>query len=162
VPDIYQGAELWDCNLVDPDNRRPVDFELRRRLLSEIRLLPVAEILNRHAEGLPKLFLLQRVLSTRRRFAEAFGFKGDYRPLAAEGERSGHLVAFMRGGQVVTLAPRWVVGLGGDWRKTVIELPAGTWENVFSGERLSGGPQELVRIFAQFPVALLVCEGGLQ
>jgi len=162
VPDIYQGAELWDCNLVDPDNRRPVDFELRRRLLSQIRSLPVAEILNRHADGLPKLFLLQRVLSTRRRFAEAFGFKGDYRPLAAEGERSGHLVAFMRGGQVVTLAPRWIVGLDGDWRKTVIELPAGTWKNVFSGERLSGGTQELVRIFAQFPVALLVCEGGLQ
>ena len=162
VPDIYQGTELWDRNLMDPDNRRPVDFELRRRLLAEIGTLPVAEILNRHAEGLPKLFLLQRVLSARRRFAEAFGPKGDYRPLAAEGERSDHLVAYMRGGQVVTLAPRLVVGLNGDWRNTVIELPAGTWKNVFSGERFSGGTQELSRMLARFPVALLVREGGIQ
>jgi (1->4)-alpha-D-glucan 1-alpha-D-glucosylmutase len=162
VPDIYQGTELWDCNLMDPDNRRPVDFACRRRLLAEIGMLPLAEILKRHAEGLPKLFLLQRVLSTRRRYAEAFGPTGDYRPLAAEGERSSHLVAFMRGGQVVTLAPRLVVGLDGDWRKTVMELPAGAWKNVFSAERFSGGKQELAWIFARFPVALLVREGGIR
>ena len=162
VPDIYQGTELWDLNLMDPDNRRPVDFELRRRLLAEIGSLPVSEILDRHAEGLPKLFLLQRVLSARRRFAEAFGRKGDYRPLAGEGERSGHLVAYMRGGQAVTLAPRRVVDLNGDWRNTVVELPAGTWKHVFSGERFSGGTQELSRMFAQFPVALLVRAGGIQ
>jgi (1->4)-alpha-D-glucan 1-alpha-D-glucosylmutase len=162
VPDLYQGAELWDRNLVDPDNRRPVDFELRRRLLSEINTLSVVEMLNRHAEGLPKLFLLQRVLSTRRRFAEAFGPKGGYRPLAAAGERSGHLVAFMRGGQVVTLAPRLIVGLSGDWKNTVVELPAGIWKNVFSGERFNGGAQKLASLFAQFPVALLVHEGGVK
>ncbi|HSO59539.1 MAG TPA: malto-oligosyltrehalose synthase [Desulfobacterales bacterium] len=161
VPDIYQGSELWDLNLMDPDNRRPVDFELRRRLLTEIDTLPVSEILDRHAEGLPKLFLLQRVLSARRRFAEAFGRKGDYRPLAAEGERSGHLVAYMRGGQAVTLAPRRVVDLNGDWRNTVVELPAGTWKNVFSGERFSSGPQELARMLECFPVALLVRKGGI-
>ncbi len=97
VPDIYQGTELWDLNLVDPDNRRPVDFEQRLGLLAEIRTLSAAEILNRHAEGLPKLFLLLRVLSARRRYAEALRPKGDYQPLAAEGERSGHLLAFMRG-----------------------------------------------------------------
>ena len=162
MPDIYQGAELWDRNLADPDNRRPVDFDLRRRLLAEIRTLSISEILNRHAEGLPKFFLLQRVLSARRRCAEAFGPKGKYRPLAAEGERSGHLVAFMRGGQVVTLAPRLVVGLDGDWKNTVIELPAGSWENVFSGECFSGGTRKLSRLLAQFPVALLVREGGIQ
>ncbi|MBI5591584.1 MAG: malto-oligosyltrehalose synthase [Deltaproteobacteria bacterium] len=156
VPDIYQGTELWDRNLVDPDNRRPVDFGLRRGLLAEIGKLSIAEILDRHAEGLPKLFLLQRVLSARRRYAGAFGPKGEYRPLAAEGERSGHLVAFMRGEQVVTLAPRLAVGLNGDWKNTVIELPAGSWENVFSGERFSGGTQQLLRLLAQFPVGLLV------
>ena len=123
VPDIYQGTELWDLNLVDPDNRRPVDFERRFGLLAEARALSAAEILNRHAEGLPKLFLLQRVLSARRRYPEVFGPKGDYQPLAAMGERSGHLVAFMRGGQAMTLAPRLVVRLGGDWKNTVIELP---------------------------------------
>ncbi len=156
VPDIYQGTELWDRHLMDPDNRRPVDFDLRRRLLAEIKTLSISEILNRHADGLPKLFLLQRVLSARRRCAEAFGSKGEYRPLAAEGECSGHLVAFMRGEQVVTLAPRLAVGLNGDWKNTVIKLPAGSWENVFSGERFSGGTQQLLRLLAQFPVGLLV------
>ncbi len=159
VPDIYQGTELWDRNLVDPDNRRPVDFELRRRLLAEIGTLSISDILNRHAEGLPKLFLLQRVLSARRRFVGAFGPKGDYRPLVAEGERSGHLVAFMRGAQVVTLAPRLVVGLDGNWRGTRIELPAGNWKNAFTGERFEGGTQELSRMFMRFPVTLLEREG---
>lgn len=159
VPDIYQGTELWDHNLVDPDNRRPVDFELRRRLLAEIRTLSIPDILNRHAEGLPKLFLLHRVLSARRRFIEAFGLKGDYRPLVAEGERSAHLVAFMRGGQVVTMVPRLVIGLDGNWRNTVIELPAGNWKNAFTGERFEGGTQELSRMFMRFPVTLLEQEG---
>jgi (1->4)-alpha-D-glucan 1-alpha-D-glucosylmutase len=160
VPDIYQGTELWDLNLVDPDNRRSVDFERRRRLLAEIRTLSLAEILNRHAEGLPKLFLLQRVLAVRRRYAEAFGPKGDYLPLAAAGERCGHLVAFLRGGQVLTLVPRLAVSLGNDWKDTVIELPPGTWKDLFSAECFSGGIQNLSRVFARFPVALLVREGG--
>jgi (1->4)-alpha-D-glucan 1-alpha-D-glucosylmutase len=162
VPDIYQGTELWDLNLVDPDNRRPVDFGHRRRLLAQTGMLSSAEILRRHADGLPKLFLLQRVLSARRRYADAFGPKGDYQPLTAEGERSGHLVAFMRGGQMVTLAPRLVVSLGGDWKDTLIELPSGSWKNVFSGEHFSGGMQELSRILARFPVALLARQGGTQ
>jgi (1->4)-alpha-D-glucan 1-alpha-D-glucosylmutase len=162
VPDIYQGGELWDRSLMDPDNRRPVDFELRARRLSEIGALTVGEILNRTAEGLPKLLVLQRALAARRRFSAAFGPKGEYRPLAAEGERGDHLVAFLRGGQVATLAPRLVVGLSGGWGKTVVELPAGSWTNVFSGECFSAGAQELERIFAPFPVALLVLEGGIQ
>jgi (1->4)-alpha-D-glucan 1-alpha-D-glucosylmutase len=156
VPDIYQGAELWDLNLVDPDNRRPVDFEQRRRWLVEVRTLSCAEILNRQAQGLPKLFLLQRALSTRRQHPEAFGQKGDYRPLTAEGERADHVIAFLRGGQVLTLAPRWVIGLGDDWKDTTIELPPGTWKNVFSGQRFRGEGQQLARMLSQFPVALLV------
>jgi (1->4)-alpha-D-glucan 1-alpha-D-glucosylmutase len=162
VPDIYQGTEFWDRNLADPDSRRPVDFDLRSRLLVEIGTLSISEILNRHAEGLPKLYMLQRVLSARRQCAEAFGPKGVYRPLAAEGECSNHLVAFMRGGQVVTLAPRLTVGLNGNWKNTVIELPAGNWGNMFSGERFSGGTQKLSRLLARFPVGLLVREGGIQ
>ena len=158
VPDIYQGTEFWDCNLADPDNRRAVDFDLRRRLLAEISTLSIDEILNRHAEGLPKLFLLQRVLSARRRCVEAFGPKGEYRPLTAEGECSDHLLTFMRGGKAVTLAPRLAVSLNGDWKNTVIELPAGSWENVFSGEHFSGGTRKLSRLLAQFPVALMVKE----
>jgi (1->4)-alpha-D-glucan 1-alpha-D-glucosylmutase len=149
VPDIYQGTELWDRHLMDPDNRRPVDFVLRKRLLAEISTLSIAEILNRHADGLPKLFLLQRVLAARRRCAKAFGPRGEYRPLAAKGKCAGHLVA---------LAPRLALGLEGDWKNTVIDLPEGSWENVFSGERFSGGKQKLSQLLAQFPVGMLVPE----
>jgi (1->4)-alpha-D-glucan 1-alpha-D-glucosylmutase len=160
VPDIYQGTELWDLNLVDPDNRRPVDFDRRRRLLAEIGTLSPGEILRRHEEGLPKLFLLQRTLSTRRRHAAAFGPKGDYLPLAAEGERAGHLLAFVRGGQAVTLAPRMAVGLNGGWKGTTFKLPTGDWEDAFSGIRFTAGTHPLARVTAQFPVALLVRQGG--
>lgn len=160
VPDIYQGSELRDLSLVDPDNRRPVDFELRRRRLAEIGALSVEQILERASEGLPKLFLIERVLAIRRRLPEPFGREGSYEPLTAEGERSEHVVAFIRGGRAVTLAPRLVVGLGGDWKNTAIKLPAGAWEDVFSRERFSGGTCELARVLERFPVALLIRSAG--
>ena len=159
VPDIYQGTELWDFSLVDPDNRRPVDFNLRRRLLAEIDRLPIAEVLERHAEGLPKLFLLQRALRVRRQFPHAVGPRGNYHPLGAEGERADHLVAFVRGGRVLTLAPRLAVRLDDDWGDTTVVLPEGAWFDALTGERWSGGPQELKRLMARFPVALLVPKG---
>ncbi len=160
VADIYQGTELYDLSLMDPDNRRPVDFELRRRLLAAADTLPVAEILKRQAEGLPKIFVVKRALETRRRRPEAFGPRSDYQPLGTEGERAGHLVAFARAGCVVTLAPRLVCGLAGDWRDTAVALPAGTWTNVFTQERWGGGRQPLAPMLASFPAALLVREGG--
>ncbi len=160
VPDIYQGAELWDLSLVDPDNRRPVDFKHRQQLLAEAHRLSCAEILKRHAEGLPKLFLLQRVLAIRRRHADVFGPKGTYLPLAADGELANRLVAFMRGGKAITVAPRLAVGLGDDWQGTAVELPPGIWEDAFSGERFRSGAQKLSRLLIKFPVALLVRQGG--
>ncbi|HSO66962.1 MAG TPA: malto-oligosyltrehalose synthase, partial [Desulfatirhabdiaceae bacterium] len=162
VPDVYQGTELWDRSLADPDNRRPIDFNLRRRLLAQLDTLSVADILDKHKDGLPKLFLMQRVLLTRRQRAAAFGSTGSFRPLSAKGECAGHLVAFMRGNQVVTLAPRRVMGLNRGWKNTVIELPEGTWKNVFGDERYHGGPQKLSHVLGQFPVALLVREGSIQ
>jgi (1->4)-alpha-D-glucan 1-alpha-D-glucosylmutase len=162
VPDIYQGAELWDLSLVDPDNRRPVDFKHRQQLLDEVHRLSCAEILKRHAEGLPKLFLLRRALAMRRRCAEAFGPQGSYLPLAADGELARHLVAFMRGGRAITLAPRLAVGLGGAWQGAGVELPPGIWEDAFSGESFRGGTQKLSRLLEQFPVALLVRQGGIR
>jgi (1->4)-alpha-D-glucan 1-alpha-D-glucosylmutase len=162
VPDIYQGAELWDLSLVDPDNRRPVDFRRRQRLLAEVRRLSCAQVLERREEGLPKLFLLQRVLAMRRSYADAFGPKGSYLPITAGGGLAGRLVAFMRGGKAITLAPRRVVGLDGDWHGSAVELPPGIWEDVFSGECFGGGTQKLSRLLEQFPVALLVRQGGVQ
>ncbi|MGH9001694.1 MAG: malto-oligosyltrehalose synthase, partial [Acidimicrobiia bacterium] len=92
VPDIYQGNELWDHSLVDPDNRRPVDWELRGRLLAEAETMsPASAWAERAAEGLPKMLLTQRGLHLRRRRPDAF--RGAYEPLAATGARAGHVIA---------------------------------------------------------------------
>ena len=105
VPDLYQGSELWDLSLVDPDNRRPVDFERRARLLEESAAMGVEEAWQRLDEGLPKLLLVSRALALRRRRPELF-VRGSYEPLRVRGEKAGHLVAFIGEGSCVTLAPR--------------------------------------------------------
>jgi (1->4)-alpha-D-glucan 1-alpha-D-glucosylmutase len=164
VPDTYQGTELWDLCLVDPDNRRPVDYALRRRLLADLKAGPAPEeILARMEEGLPKLWVLHRALELRRRLPAAFGPQASYQPLAARGERARHAVAFARGGDavgdLVIVVPRLVLGLGGglkgDWRDTVLDLPAGPWSNELTGERIEGGEIRLGALLARFPVALL-------
>jgi (1->4)-alpha-D-glucan 1-alpha-D-glucosylmutase len=156
VPDTYQGTEIWDLSLVDPDNRRPVDYGLRRRLLAELKGgLSPEQILARMDDGLPKLWVLHRALELRRRLPEAFGEEGTYEPLAARGERAGHAVAFVRGGQAVTVAPRLVIGLDGDWQDTALDLPAGSWRNELTGERIEGGEIRLRDLLGRFPAALL-------
>ena len=107
VPDIYQGNELWDLSLVDPDNRRPVDYEVRRKLLAELAGGPTPEaILGRSDEGLPKLWLTRQALHLRRRRPELFGPEGDYTPIEAKGPKADHVVAFGRGDGCVTVAAR--------------------------------------------------------
>lgn len=156
IPDTYQGSELWDLSLVDPDNRRPVDYGLRRKLLADLKKDPSPEeILARSDEGLPKLWLLRQGLHLRRRHPEAFGPEGDYRPLPVHGARGEHAVAFARGEDVVAIAPRLVLGLGGDWGETELELPAGSWRNELTGEEMEGGRRRLGDLLARFPVALL-------
>jgi (1->4)-alpha-D-glucan 1-alpha-D-glucosylmutase len=163
VPDIYQGCELWDLSLVDPDNRRPVDLDRRRQLLRDLDpdSHPV-DVLAGMDEGVPKLWLTHRALHVRRQRAHAFGRDASYEALYAAGERSGHLVAFVRGGEVATLAPRSIVGLGGrfvdwEWGDTTLTLPAGRWHCALSGQVADGGkPVPLRELLAAFPVGLLV------
>ena len=162
MPDTYQGTELWDLSLVDPDNRRPVDFGLRREQLARLDMLSPAEILERADEGLPKLWLLREALALRRRRPGAFGVDGSYQPVAARGPRADHAVAFLRGDQVLTLVPRLVLGLSDDWQDTVLPLPPGRWRNVLSGEDFDGGDIPLAQLLATFPVALLERTGGGQ
>jgi (1->4)-alpha-D-glucan 1-alpha-D-glucosylmutase len=152
VPDIYQGCELLDFSLVDPDNRRPVDFESRRRLLVEAKKLPVKNIWERRGEGLPKIWLIHKTLKLRAR--QAGLFRGDYAPLSARGAKAGHAVAFMRGGGSITIIPRLVLGLT-DWEDTSMELPRGQWRNEFTGETFIGTAR-LSELLKNFPVALLV------
>jgi (1->4)-alpha-D-glucan 1-alpha-D-glucosylmutase len=154
VPDVYQGTELWDLSLVDPDNRRPVDWELRARLLTEAEgITPAVAWAERADEGLPKMLLTQRALHLRRRRPAAFA--GGYEPLRAEGGKAGHVVAYVRGGEVVAVAPRLVLGLGGDWADTRLTLPPGTWVDALDGERRFEGGVDLAELVGPFPVALL-------
>jgi (1->4)-alpha-D-glucan 1-alpha-D-glucosylmutase len=153
VPDIYQGCESWDLSLVDPDNRRPVDFVSQQKLLAKINLLTVEKIWARRAEGLPKLFLIQKTLKLRERFADfsAFG----YEPLFARGPNAENVVAFSRGGNLITLIPRFFFKLKNDLGETFLRLPAGNWRNEFTGE-IFEGEIRVETFFKKFPAALLV------
>jgi (1->4)-alpha-D-glucan 1-alpha-D-glucosylmutase len=163
VPDIYQGTELWDYSLVDPDNRRPVDYALRHRLLDDLQLrarkmgehlLPLANaLLENSADGRIKLFVLSRTLHFRRLHRALFA-EGSYEPLQAIGAKRDHVCGFVRKRAERTFAvavPRLVVGLtggaerpptGGDvWQNTRLLLPEGyagrVFRNLFTGERVT-------------------------
>lgn len=158
VPDIYQGTELWDLSLVDPDNRRPIDYKQRQRLLTDLESATPEQILARMDEGLPKLWVTRQALRVRRRFPEAFGCKGTYIALSATGSKSEHAVAFERGEKVITIAPRLVMGLNRDWRDTRIQFPDGRWHNELTGEMQEGGSILLRTALSRFPVGLFTKE----
>ena len=158
VPDLYQGSELWDLSLVDPDNRRPVDYELRRRLLGELDGLDAAGVLERMEDGLPKMFVVNRCLTLRREHPEWFGAEAAYTPIEAEGAKAEHVIAYLRGENVLTIAPRLVEKLGGDWAGTTLTLPAGKWRNRFTGAGITHGAVTMAELLRDFPVALLTRE----
>jgi (1->4)-alpha-D-glucan 1-alpha-D-glucosylmutase len=155
VPDIYQGQELWDNSLVDPDNRRPVDFDRRRELLSQLAQLSPEQVTSRAEEGLPKLWVIRQALAARQQFPEAFGDQGDYQPLAAQGERAAHVIAYTRGGKVLSVAPRWPLRLRNEWSDTALTLPTGKWTNWLTGDRFETRVT-LADLLRRFPVAMLV------
>ncbi len=158
VPDLYQGSELWDLSLVDPDNRRPVDYNKRRKLLAELKNMDAATVLERMDDGLPKLFLIHKCLLLRRAHPDWFGKDADYTPLFAKGAKAAHVVASVRGDKVITVAPRLLLSLAADWADTTLELPAGNWSNQLTGERVQSGKIEMAYILKTFPVALLISE----
>jgi len=155
VPDVYQGEELWELSLVDPDNRRPVDFDIRRRLQGELQNLSGTQVWQRRDEGLPKLWLIQKTLQFRRRHPDLFGAPGSYEPLTPQGQKAMHAVAFARGGRAITLVPRLVLGLANDWADTRLRLPDGKWTNELTGESIAGGERLVGELLREFPVALL-------
>jgi len=173
VPDLYQGSELWDLSLVDPDNRRPVDFRTRMRLLDELGRGPGGEyaassgagcggrIWGRRAEGLPKLWVVRQALALRLERPELFGAEGGYQPVVAEGPAADHAFAFARGGGAITVVPRLRVRLAaaGGWGDTVLRLPEGRWTDRLSGRSWSGGPVPIEGLLGEFPVALLSRDG---
>ncbi|WP_336646608.1 malto-oligosyltrehalose synthase [Microbacterium sp. USHLN186] len=154
VPDVYQGSELWDLSLVDPDNRRPVDFAERERMLQRLdedvargELPPIDD------SGRAKLLVTSRALRMRRDHPELFS---TYRPGVVVGERAEHAIAVDRGG-VIVVATRLPVGLAqaGGWGDTLLmnsELPM---VDVFTGRRFGAGPVPLAELLAEYPVAML-------
>jgi (1->4)-alpha-D-glucan 1-alpha-D-glucosylmutase len=177
-PDIYQGNELWDFSMTDPDNRRPVDFTTRASLLENMQQpaangAQAASLLNNWADGRVKLFLSNKALEFRRRHADLF-LKGDYVPLYASGRMRQHVCAFMRTYKkesVLVAVPRFTTAITDPgqfpvgskiWRKSGLDLPAGAprqWKQILTGERTKCGTGSRVlllsNIFSQFPAALL-------
>lgn len=156
VPDIYQGNELWDFSLVDPDNRRPVDFNLRQRFCGEAKMLSAEEVWQRRGEGLPKLWLIQKTLTLRTDHPEIF--HGDYTPVYTQGENANHIAAFMRSEKVITVVPRFTHNRAG--QLPALPLPEGNWRNEFTGAIFTG-EMDTSKLLEKFPVALLVREEGL-
>lgn len=180
VPDLYQGAELWDLSLVDPDNRRPVNFDARERALQDMTAAyahspqeVLRELLKNPADGRVKLFTIWRCLQARRDHPLLFRH-GDYHPLAFQGPRSEQLFGFVRtfeGEMLLTLCPRNVAPLHNDvfpltpawaeyWRDNTVTLPfphAGLKSMLLEQllpEREPDAPLSVEELFTYFPVGL--------
>jgi len=140
VPDVYQGTELWEDSLVDPDNRRPVDYAERRAAL--------------HRLEHPKMQVVRAALHARRDRPAAF-LDGDYQPVPASGPAAEHMLAFRRGDDVLVAVSRWTVRLSEHgWQTTGISLPAGSWRDRITGAEHRGTvPAEI--LFSDLPAALL-------
>ena len=147
IPDVYQGTELWEDSLVDPDNRRAVDFSERRRLLESLTGAPRVD-----GSGAAKLWVTTTALRLRRDRPELFG---SYTAVPVIGSAAGHVIAYDRGG-AVTVATRLPIGLAvaGGWGDTLLELD-GAWTDVLSGQPYAG-PVRLADLLTSLPVALLV------
>ena len=158
IADFYQGTELWDLSLVDPDNRRPVDYDLRRRLLAELKTTKPEEIWRRIEDGLPKLWVIHQTLKLRHE-GHFFAPSDGYRALFPRGAKSAHVIAFARGERSITIVPRLVLKLADDWSDTAIEIPPGVWRNELSGDKVSGGEIRMTDLLKRFPVALLTRAG---
>lgn len=176
VPDFYQGTELWDLSLVDPDNRRPVDYEVRRQALAWLKeeatgrgeVAVCREILDRMGDGRVKMWTMHRALELRNRMAETFR-RGEYVPVTATNGMAGHVLGFTRGGTVLVVVPRFAytlmsgkarLPLNGAWGNgelLVPEMAGARVENVFTGERVdveADGRVALKVMFGEFPVFL--------
>jgi len=160
VPDVYQGDEVGCHLLVDPDNRRAVDFGYRERLLGALADRTCVELWQ--AAGIRgtdhdacKLALVHRLLGLRAARPAAFGPGSDYEPLPVRGRGADGVLAYLRSGEVLVAVPRPGIGVGA----AVVPIPAGRWTDVCTGVTHQGVPTPATRLLARFPVAVW-CEAG--
>jgi (1->4)-alpha-D-glucan 1-alpha-D-glucosylmutase len=168
VPDIYQGSEIWNFSLVDPDNRRPVDYKIRAEMLSCLSSKTPEELVQNWADGRIKMFLTQRALGFRSEHVDLFR-SGEYLPLRTTGEFKDCCITFARQRarqMIVVIAPRLSSRLGfppvGDrWKNTAIELPEGfpleRWRDALTGSELWIKNREipLADAMSKFPFAMI-------
>jgi (1->4)-alpha-D-glucan 1-alpha-D-glucosylmutase len=168
VPDYYQGTEIWDFSLVDPDNRRPVDYAKRKSLLQDLAF-DAEDFLENLSDGRAKLHIIRQGLKLRREMPELF-YAPTYTPLYADAGREENICAFTLGNGselIVAVAPRLfaamvpdahAVPLGGAWGDSRLPLPPGRYENVLTGETHEADDRgvPLAALLARFPAALLV------
>lgn len=178
IPDFYQGSEFWDLSLVDPDNRRPIDFKQRSEVLQKIKEAEkkdskalIKKMLGDLENPQIKLYIIYKALASRWAYQDLFN-DSSYVPLETKGEFKNNVIAFLRKHnskeQTITVVPRFLTSvitstqlpLGKDiWKDTAIELPEGLilhWRNVFTGEMLEvSNHLNISDLFKEFPLALL-------
>ncbi len=165
VPDFYQGTEIWDLSLVDPDNRRAVDYDKRRQMLGSVAFAKPADLLEKWKSGGIKLLVIQRLMNFRRREAEFFR-EADYVPLPVTGAFADNAVVYSRshgGRRIIVIAPRLTVlfkgfPVGDKWKDTSIAVEGpGTWRDLIT-ERdfaVTDGKLKLSQALAELPFAVL-------
>lgn len=168
VPDFYQGTDLWDLSLVDPDNRRPVDYAHRVQALAALAALPeteaIREVLGTLEDGRVKLLTMQKTLAARNAHRATFD-DGAYTPI--EVSDADHAFAYLRGDDVLVVIPRFTytltggkaaMPLGSAWGDLRVSAPSGTWRDAFTGKNLEASSDGLglAEVFGEFPVAVLV------
>jgi (1->4)-alpha-D-glucan 1-alpha-D-glucosylmutase len=169
LPDIYRGCELWDFNLVDPDNRRPVDWSWRGELLDAVATANPGEVSAQWRDGREKLFVTHRLLRLRQQYPALFS-EGEYVAVCGEDEgRAAHLLAFARRYdrmELLIAVPRLIYRLfrGGDapdWADMSLPLPhGGPWRDAFTRRRYEGAEIPAATLFAGFPVSALLVEAA--
>ena len=152
VPDLYQGCEVWDLSLVDPDNRREVDYDMRAGALKTIRELSAGELWEHRADGGIKLAVIRACFDVRRRHPGVFEPGGQYRPLALAGSGKDRVIGFTRGEDVAVAVPR--LAAAGLPDEVTVSLPPGGWTNVLTGGRFADDAR-FGDLRGALPVALL-------
>jgi (1->4)-alpha-D-glucan 1-alpha-D-glucosylmutase len=172
VPDIYQGTEIWDDSLVDPDNRRMPDFERRIEILSQFKDVDLDELVESRLDGRLKLFITATLLNLSREHKRVFE-GGDYIPIKVEGASADHVVSYIRTSgerHVLVVTPRLAHRLAASkastvrdraiWQGTSLELPANMrdvqWTDAFTGDAFDGTPGGIEKLFTTLPLAVLV------